>query len=72
LVIDGKRGPWSYEGSMPHCRGIPGTGVGGFIRGWRREAIVFLLLLFCFCFVFFVFVYFFFEGKPVKGIAFEM
>jgi hypothetical protein len=24
----GRRGPWSYEGSMPQCRGMPGQGGG--------------------------------------------
>jgi hypothetical protein len=26
LVINGRRGPWSCEGSMPQCRGMPGSG----------------------------------------------
>jgi hypothetical protein len=26
--ISGRRGPWSCEGSMPQCRGMPGQGVG--------------------------------------------
>jgi hypothetical protein len=25
-VINGMRGPWFSEGSMPYCRGIPGPG----------------------------------------------
>jgi hypothetical protein len=28
LVINGRRGPWSCEDSMPHYRGRPGTGTG--------------------------------------------
>jgi hypothetical protein len=24
--INGRRGPWSCEGSMPQCRGMPGWG----------------------------------------------
>jgi hypothetical protein len=26
LGIYGRRGPWSFEGSMPQCRGMPGQG----------------------------------------------
>jgi hypothetical protein len=26
LVINGRRGPWSCEGSMPQCRGMLGPG----------------------------------------------
>jgi hypothetical protein len=26
LGINGRRGPWSYEGSMLQCRGMPGWG----------------------------------------------
>jgi hypothetical protein len=33
--INGKRGPWSYEGSMPQCRGIEGEKVG--VGGWMEE-----------------------------------
>jgi hypothetical protein len=35
-VINVRRGPWSYEGSMPQYRGMPGPGmgVGGLERGW--------------------------------------
>jgi hypothetical protein len=25
-VINGRKGPWSYQGSMPQCRGMPGQG----------------------------------------------
>jgi hypothetical protein len=28
--MDGTRGPWSCEGSMPQCRGMPGP------RSWSR------------------------------------
>jgi hypothetical protein len=57
LVINGRRGPWSQEGLMPQCRGMPepGSWVGwvgeqgerGGERGLQR-------------------------GKPGKGITFEM
>jgi hypothetical protein len=56
-VINGKRGPWSCEGSMPQCRGMPGRrGGSGWIgkQGegvWGRK---------------------FSEGKPGKEITFEM
>jgi hypothetical protein len=30
----GRRGPWSLEGSMPQCRGMPGQGSGS---GWVGE-----------------------------------
>jgi hypothetical protein len=26
LDINGRRGPWSFEGSMPQCRGMPQWG----------------------------------------------
>jgi hypothetical protein len=26
LVINGRRGPWSCQGSMPQYRGVPGLG----------------------------------------------
>jgi len=29
--INGRRGPWSYQGSMPQCRGMSGQGGG---REW--------------------------------------
>ena len=32
--INERRGPWSHEGSMPQCRGMPGQGSG---RGWVSE-----------------------------------
>jgi hypothetical protein len=55
LDINGKRGPWSCEGLIPQCRGIPRREVGvcGLVsreRGNRG----------------------FSEGKPGKGITFEM
>jgi hypothetical protein len=34
LDISGRRGPWSYEGSMPQYRGMPGPGSGS---GWVGE-----------------------------------
>ena len=55
--INGRRGPWSCEGSIPKYRGMPGPGSG---RGWVGEQGEkggdrgFL------------------EGKPGKGIKFEM
>jgi hypothetical protein len=58
MVINGRRGPWSCEGSMPQYRGVPGLGswsgwVGkgrGGGGGDRR----------------------FLEGEPGKGIAFKV
>ena len=32
-VVNGRRGPWSYEGSMPECRGMPRP-ARGFGVGW--------------------------------------
>jgi hypothetical protein len=36
-VINGRRGPWSCEGSMPQCRGCQGqeVGVGGLVSRGR-------------------------------------
>jgi hypothetical protein len=34
LVIIGRRSPWSYEGSMPQCKGMPGPGSRS---GWVGE-----------------------------------
>ena len=34
LVINGRRGPWTYEGSMPQYRGMSGPGTGS---GWVGE-----------------------------------
>jgi hypothetical protein len=32
-----ERGPWSCEGSMPQCRGMPGPGMGvGGLGSWER------------------------------------
>jgi hypothetical protein len=33
-VINGRRGPWASESSMPQCRGMSGAGSG---RGWVGE-----------------------------------
>jgi hypothetical protein len=57
LDMNGRRGPWSYEGSMSQCRGMPGQGSrSGWVDeqgegGWDRR---------------------FLEGKLGKGITFEM
>jgi hypothetical protein len=57
LVINRRRGPWSCEGSMPQCGGMPGPGSwSGWVGeqeegGWDRG---------------------FSEDKPGKGITFEM
>jgi hypothetical protein len=42
LVINGRRGPWSSEGSMPHYRGMAGPGsrsewVGEQRKGGRNK-----------------------------------
>ena len=34
MVFNGRRGPWSCEGSMPQSRGMPGPGSGS---GWVGE-----------------------------------
>jgi hypothetical protein len=52
-----KRGPWSCEASMPHYRGIPGTGSG--IRRVREQGVGKGGRGFS-------------ERKPGKGIKFEM
>jgi hypothetical protein len=57
LDINGKRGPWFCEGSMPQCRGMPGQGsrsrwVGEQGEGERDRG--------------------FSKRKPGKGITFEM
>jgi hypothetical protein len=50
-----KKGQWSFEGLMPHCRGMPGPGCWSVWVdeqgqvGWNRG---------------------FSEGKPGKGITF--
>ena len=55
--INGRRGPWSCEGSVPQCRGMPGQGSGsewvGEQREWGGDRG-------------------FPEGKLGKGITFEM
>jgi hypothetical protein len=40
-VINGRRGPWSCEGSMPQYRVMPEPGMGVGVLGsrWRREEI---------------------------------
>ena len=41
--INERRGPWSHEGSMPQCRGMPGPGSrSGWVdeqgkEGWDRD-----------------------------------
>ena len=37
LVINGKRGPWSGEGSVPQCRLMPGSGSRSEWVGEQRE-----------------------------------
>ena len=57
LVINGRRGPWSCEGSMYQYRGMPGPGSwSGWVgeQGKGREDRGFS------------------EGKLEKGITFEM
>jgi hypothetical protein len=34
--INGRRGPWSCEGSMSQCREMPGQGSGEWVGGWRN------------------------------------
>ena len=57
LVINGRRGPWSCEGSMSQCRGIPAPGIESRWVGeqgeWGEEGG-------------------FSERKLGKGITFEM
>ena len=50
VIINGRRGPWSCEVSMPQCRGMPGLGsrnrwvgeqgegIGGFWRGNQERS----------------------------------
>jgi hypothetical protein len=55
--ISGRRGPLSYEGSMPQCGGMPGPeSRSGWVgeQGEGMEEGIFS------------------EGKPEKGITFEM
>jgi hypothetical protein len=57
LIINGKRGSWFCEGSMPQCMGMPGPGSGSEWVGeqgeWAGDKGVS-------------------EGKPGKGTTFEM
>jgi hypothetical protein len=58
LVINGRRGPWSCESSMPQYRGMPGPGSwSGWVgeQGEWGDGIGWFL-----------------EGIPEKGITFEM
>jgi hypothetical protein len=56
LVINGRRSPWSGEGSMPQCRECQGqeAGMGGFLSRERWGEIGG------------------FQGKPGKEVTFEM
>ena len=58
--ISGMKGPWSTEGSMLQCRGMPGLSVWS---GWVEEH----PLRISGCLPYGVFL-----GKPGKGIIFEM
>jgi hypothetical protein len=57
LVINGRRDPWSCEDSMPQCRGMAEAGIGGEWVGEQGERRRDKGVL---------------EGKPGKGITFEM
>jgi hypothetical protein len=57
FVINGRRGPWSYEGLMPQCKGMPGPGSRNWCVGEQEEK---------------RWDRWFSEGKPGKGITFEM
>jgi hypothetical protein len=57
LDINGMRGPWSCEGSMPQYRGMPGPGSGSGWAGEQGEGGGDRGVL---------------EGKLGKGIIFEM
>jgi hypothetical protein len=37
VAEDGKRGPWSCDGSKPQCRGMPGPGSGSGQVGEQGE-----------------------------------
>jgi hypothetical protein len=40
LGINGRKGPWSCEGSMPQCRGNSGQGGrNGWVGGWLNTLI---------------------------------
>jgi hypothetical protein len=56
-VINGNRGPWSCEGSMPQYRGMSGPGIESGWVGEQREGREQRR---------------FSEGKPGKGITFKM
>jgi hypothetical protein len=57
LVLNGRRGPWSCEGSMPQCRGMPGPGSwSGWVGEQGEERGDWRLL----------------ERKPGKAITFKM
>ena len=51
-----RKGPWSYEGSMPQCRGMPGQGSRNEWVGKQEERWDRMLS----------------EGKSRKKITFEM
>jgi hypothetical protein len=56
-VINGRQGPWSCEGSMPQYKGMPGPGRGSGWVGEQGDRVGDRG---------------FSEGKPGKGITFEM
>ena len=57
VYINGRRGPVSYEGCMPQCGGMPGPESRSGWVGEQGEGIEEGI---------------FSEGKPEKGITFEM
>jgi hypothetical protein len=57
LIINGRRGPWSCEVLMPQCSEIPGPGSRSGWVGEHRE---------------WGWDKGFSEGKPGKGLTFEM
>jgi hypothetical protein len=62
--INGRRGPWSYEGLMSQCRGMPRWGSrSGWVGGWVSTLIEAGGGMMGWGFP---------EGKPGKGITFEM
>jgi hypothetical protein len=70
LVINGRRDSWSCEDSMPQSRGMtrPGSESGWVGKQGEGEGIGFFVVAFLFVCLLFCF----FEGKPGKGITFEM
>ena len=56
-LVNGRRNPWSCEDSMPQCREMPGQGSGSGWVGEQGEGRWNRGFL---------------EGKPGKGITFEM